>query len=258
MERTVQYRLASGLSKLIDSVITFMLALALLYAGYALWDTWHVLNAPNSVQQQLMEYKPGDPEDLAASFEELLAINPDVCAWITIDGTGIDYVVVQGTDNYTYLDKDVYGSYSAAGSIFLDSGNSRGFTDSYCILMGHHMQGGAMFGDLDLFLDEAFFRANTTGTLYLPDKILALETVAVIQADAYDKIIYGAPVRSDDGFSSLILRINELAVYTRSNPLTQKDQIIALSTCSSSYTNARILLICRVTGENMAEKGSDD
>ena len=42
-----------------------------------------------------MEFKPDADED-KPSFEELLKINPDVKAWLTIDNTGIDYPVVQG------------------------------------------------------------------------------------------------------------------------------------------------------------------
>jgi len=251
MERTMGYRTVKGLNRLINGVIALILIIALFYAGYALWDTWSILNGSDSLTKKLAD-------DFPDSFEDLLAMNPDVCAWITIDGTEINHVVVQGEDNYTYLDRDVYGSYSVAGTIFLDSDNSRDFTDSYSILMGHHMQGGAMFGDIDLFLEESFFEENTTGTLYLPDRTLSLETVAVIQADAYDRTVYGVPVRTDEGFTSLAARIEELALHTRSTSLTQGDQIVALSTCSSDYTNARILLICRVTGENMAGLGSED
>ncbi len=34
-------------------------------------------------------------------------MNPDVCGWLTLDHTKIDYPVVQGTDNFEYLEKDV-------------------------------------------------------------------------------------------------------------------------------------------------------
>lgn len=41
-------------------------------------------------------------------------------AWLTIDDTKIDYPVMQGKDNTEYLNKDPYGDYALAGSIFLD------------------------------------------------------------------------------------------------------------------------------------------
>ena len=39
------------------------------------------------------------------SFSQLMDINTDVIAWITMDGTHIDYPVVMSSDNYDYLDK---------------------------------------------------------------------------------------------------------------------------------------------------------
>ena len=71
--------------------------------------------------------------DNPASFEELLGINPDVCAWVTLDNTAIDYPVVQGEDNFTYVNTDVYGDFSLAGSIFLDVNCDKNFTDPYSL-----------------------------------------------------------------------------------------------------------------------------
>lgn len=253
MERTAEYRVTKGFDKIVNSIIAILLIIGGIYACFALWDTWSILNKPNDVQRQLMKYKPsdsGDPEAQSASFQELLGINPDICAWITIDDTGIDYPVVQGETNFDYLSTDVYGDYTAAGSIFLDCGNNRDFTDYYSILMGHHMQGGVMFGDLDKFMDEAFFENHTTGKLYLPDRTLTLETTAIIMADAYNRTIYDVSERTEDEKLALISEIEEYALHTRGAPMHVEDQFIALSTCSSDYTNARLLLICRVTGEN--------
>ncbi|MBR2389451.1 MAG: hypothetical protein IKA94_01495 [Mogibacterium sp.] len=39
------------------------------------------------------------------SFSRLRRINPDVEAWITVDGTHIDHPVVRSADNFDYLDK---------------------------------------------------------------------------------------------------------------------------------------------------------
>ncbi len=45
-----------------------------------------------------MQYKPAGKTD-ENSLQELQKINPDVCAWLTVDGTKIDYPVVQGETN---------------------------------------------------------------------------------------------------------------------------------------------------------------
>ena len=71
---------------------------------------------------------------------------------------------------------------SVAGSIFLDAKSDRNFHDFYTVIMGHHMQGRKMFGDIDLYTDVSFFEKNTTGTLYVEGRILKLETVAILKA----------------------------------------------------------------------------
>lgn len=258
MERTSEYYVTKAISILINGVAALIFLCCLAYAGYSLWDNWRVLNEPNSLQDDLVKYKPTDTDSLSYSFRELMALNPDVCAWITIDNTHIDYPVVQGEDNFEYFDKNVLGETATAGSIFLDYQNNRDFTDFYTILMGHHMQGGQMFGDIDLFTDEEFFQENYTGTVYLPDRVLKIETAAILSADAYDKYLYRVNWTGVENRQELISHIYDTAQYTRGDALDGKDQIIALSTCSSGYTNARHILICRVTEVDYAEEGSEE
>ena len=119
--------------------------------------------------------------------------------------------------------------------------------------MGHHMQYGKMFGDLDKFLDEGFFNQNQNGTLYLPDRTLDLQICAVVKADAYDGVYYGTPA-SADRMPALAEKVVQDAVFQRDGLPSASDQVVALSTCASSGVNERTLLLCRVTGERAADK----
>ena len=163
-------------NSLITAVVALFLILAAAYSGYALWDNAQVYAAVDDVQSELMKLKP-DPEqkDGGASFEELRKINPDVCGWITLDHTKIDYPILQGEDNLTYINTDVYGDFALSGSIFLDSGCDNTFQGKYSLLYGHHMANHKMFGDLDLYRKKKFFDKNTTGTLILLDRSYKLE-----------------------------------------------------------------------------------
>lgn len=109
-------------NSLVTAIVALFLILAAAYSGYALWDNAQVYGAVDDIQSQLLKLKP-DPEqkDGGASFEELRKINPDVCGWITLDHTKIDYPILQGEDNLTYINTDVYGDFALSGSIFLDS-----------------------------------------------------------------------------------------------------------------------------------------
>ena len=177
MERKAEYCLTQIFHYLVNSLAAIVFFCCIAYSGYALWDNWSILKEPDQVREDLIRYKPANEEELSYSFQELKAMNPDVCGWLTLDHTKIDYPVVQGTDNFEYLEKDVLGNPSVAGSIFLDAKSDRNFHDFYTVIMGHHMQGRKMFGDIDLYTDASFFEKNTTGTLYVEGRILKLETV---------------------------------------------------------------------------------
>ena len=235
--------LSLGAARVADRVVTLAIVLVLVLlmaiSGYGLWDSWRVLEGGDQLA------KPTDSN----SFAELMAINPDVCAWITVDGTNIDYPVVQGKDDFEYLTKDARGEYAASGGIFLEAENDRSFPGPYEMLMGHHMAYGKMFGDLDKFLDLNFFGGNSTATLMLPDKTLSLEVMAVMQADADDGMVYGVS-SAVSRMPELVSYINDHAIHKRGEGLSADDHVIALSTCNSAGADARTLLLCRVTGES--------
>ena len=94
-------------------------------SGYMLWDSHQVYQTADAKNYEA--YIP--TEKSTKSFEELQKINPDVCAWLTVDGTKIDYPVVQGETNLEYINQDIYGEFALSGSIFLDSRNDRKFID---------------------------------------------------------------------------------------------------------------------------------
>lgn len=239
-------KLARFGDRLVSLIAAGLILLMLLYGGYSLWDTAMVYRGA-FLSSDLLEFKPasgGDP-NANPSLEELQAINPDVCGWLTIDDTHIDYPVVVGDTNMEYINKDVYGDFALSGSIFLDSSNARDFSDSYTLIYGHHMDNGAMFGDVVEFVNGDYFNAHTSGTLYLPDATYQIELFACVQVDAYDSVIYD-PVAQNGDLSELLNHINQIAVQSRYIGVDPQDQVIGLSTCSESTTNGRVVLFGRL------------
>ena len=207
-------KLARGADKVLSLIAVLMILLLLCYGGYSLWDTAMLYKgAFNS--SDLLQYKPSadDPESL--TFEELLKLNPDVCAWITVDDTHIDYPVVQGKDNMEYVNKDVKGEFAFSGAIFLDSQNKRDFSDSYNLLYGHHMEGGAMFGDVVEFRDKSYFDSHETGTLYLPGKAIPITFFACVSTDAFDSVVYHPDAQPAGDVTTLLKYLQGTAVQYR-------------------------------------------
>ena len=85
-------------------------------------------------------------------FDALARINPDVKAWIYIKGTGINYPIVQTTDNTSYLHRTFEGKDSFIGAIFLDAGCEADFSSENSIVYGHNLN-GQMFGMLKKHYD---------------------------------------------------------------------------------------------------------
>ena len=162
-------------------------------------------------------------ETVTVDFEALKKINREIIAWIRIPDTGIDYPVVQGTDNEYYLKHTFKKTEHVAGSIFLDKDNSPDFSNRKTILYGHNMKDGSMFQGLHKYESESYLQEHNKVYLYLP----AVETLTYtvikcgyVKADS-DTFWLGEPVETSQ---------------------------LLLSTCGSD-SSKRLVLFCELPEE---------
>ena len=254
-----------GANALVSFVVAVFLIVAGTYSVYALWDNEQIYAAADNVQADMIKLKPkvtvtaeGEEEE-GATFDELLAINKDIRAWVTVDNTNVDFPVVQGEDNLSYINTDIYGNFALAGSIFLDSRNAPDFSDAYSLLYGHHMANSGMFGDLDLFKDERFFHDNRTGMLILPDRAYNLEIYACLLVKASEDNIFEPEAVSGD-MNKLYDFCTENAMYVHAETIeaARNDpsaKTLALSTCSSEFTDARTIVLAVMQPYHADETG---
>ena len=229
-------------NSIINNALLITIVVLIAFAGYALWDSRQLHQAAESSVYAI--YKP-TVEDEGQSFKELQAINDEVFAWLTVYGTSIDYPVTQGEDNMKYVNMNAEGEYSLSGAIFLDYANSRDFSDFNSIVYGHHMAKRTMFGELSEFSDRAKFDAHRYGNLYFNEKDHGIEFFAYLHADAYDNSVFAANV-TDEYRQTYLDGLLSRAIHTRDIGVTIEDRIILLSTCSSSSTNGRDILVGRI------------
>ena len=241
--------LSRGSIKAVNSIInnTLLVIILLLaaFAGYALWDSQQIHHAADKSNYAV--YKPSVADE-GKSFKELQDINPEVFAWLTVYGTNIDYPVTQGHDNMKYVNTNAEGQYSLSGAIFLDSNNSKDFSDFSNIVYGHHMAKNVMFGELDEFSDINKFETHKYGYLYFDGEEHGLEFFAFIHTDAYDYSVFNTFI-DDDMRQEHLDGLLAKAIHMRDIGVTTQDRIVLLSTCSSTSTNGRDLLLGRVTDE---------
>ena len=230
--------LADTGDRLVGLAAGCLFSVLLVFSGYCLWDSATVAyGALVTPQLRRAKPEPGSP-----TLAELQAQNPDVCGWLTLDGTHIDYPVVQGADDLEYVNKAADGSFALSGAVFLSAANRADFSDAYNLLYGHHMENGAMFGDLTQFSESEYFADHTTGTLYAEGVTYELQVFACVLTDAYDPVIY---TPSTDPAA--------LAEYIRAHAVQYRDppegcRIAAFSTCDDSRTNGRVAVFAALKG----------
>lgn len=240
-------------NRILNIIVGILTLLLFLYGAYCLWDTY-MTGRGAFLSDDLLQYKPVPGQEENPTLNELMAINPDVVGWLTVDETHIDYPVVQGGDDMEYINKNVYGEFALSGSIFLSCVNSRDFSDPYSLVYGHHMANGAMFGDVVEFAAKEYFDAHTTGTLYLPDETLGITLFACVETSASDPVVYNPQAQAED-VSGLISYLKENAVQYREIGVTKDDRIIGLSTCAETETNSRVIVFGRLDDTSQTEEG---
>lgn len=236
---------------LVNTITVLLLCIVGGYSAYALWDNSQVYAAVDLVQEKLLWLRP-KPEtgNNEPSFKELQVINPDVCAWLTLDGTGIDHPVLHGKNNFTYLNTDVYGDFSLAGSIFLASECEKDFSENYALLYGHHMDNGRMFGDLDLYKNESFFAKYGSGCLMLPDRTYELEIFACLVVPSSEETVFN-PRQWQADIDGLLDFVSGEAMCLKQYVvdelrMSEQPQIIAMTTCASEFTDARTVVMAEM------------
>lgn len=223
------------LDRVEDAVVLLVYLLLFLVGAYALYDSYLVYQSANDTS--VLKYKPGyeQPEQT-----EQKPIQGRMAAWLTIDGTNIDYPVMQGETNTEYLNKDPFGDYSLSGSIFLDCRNAPDFTDGYSLVYGHHMSGGLMFGALDEYLEESYFDAHRSGTLIVGETEYAIQIFAVLETEATNTAIFApgeTPAEETWRYAGQNALFWDEAAVQRDAPL------LALSTCKYPATAERTVVL---------------
>lgn len=219
--------------KLFDRIVILASLLFFLVCIYAMYDA--VMVYYNANDSSILKYKP----DLT-NPEVLKEISEDAIAWISVDGTRIDYPVMHGKNNSEYLNKNPFGKYSLSGSIFLDSRNSGDFSGNFSLLHGHHMEYGAMFGALDDFKNKPYFDSHRSGQLItVGGTVYDIRFFAAAMVKATDPLVFD-PARTN--IADLMDMLSRSAMIYEP-PETKDDlKLIALSTCQDADTIDRMVL----------------
>lgn len=233
-----------SVKKLISRIVTIACLGVFLFAAHGLYDifmdyyknrqmlndvqeTFHSAAAAEGDHQ---DGSSGDGQTVRPGFDELLKQNPDVVGWITIDGTQIDYPVLQSSDNVFYLTQNYNHGDSRAGSIFLDYRNDISSPDLNTVIYGHRMKDGSMFQHLTKYMDEDFLKSHPTfeyDTLYDSYEAEIFAVYNTMTTFDYIKTDFD----SKEDYEELLNDIKETSKFETDVDVSADDQIITLSTC---------------------------
>jgi len=175
-------------------------------------------------------------------FEALNNEFPGIVGWIKLEGTIMDYPVMQYIDNDRFLTHLPDGTSHRNGSIFLDYRNSSDFSDKSVLIFGHETRTGDMFGVLKNYREQEFFDANPTIDLHTPYEDFEIMIFAVHLAHS-QRDHPPLDFDDDDDFMQYIEHIQNISFIKSNIEIQPDDRIVSLCTCAYDFNEARLIIV---------------
>ena len=183
---------------------------------------------------------------------ELNSQYPDFKGWIEIEGTNINYPLMQGTDNDYYMTHDYKKEYSRWGSLFLDKAYDWTIPSSNLLVYGHNFSDGVMFSDLLKYADKNFYDTHPTIKVTTTEEDAEYEIIAVFYSRIYYKseknvFRYYFFVNAEDeaAYNEFVSNAKTASIYDTGKTAEYGDQLLTLSTCEYSQEDGRFAVVAR-------------
>ena len=205
--------------------------------------------APLSPYTEVIDPNTGEKVTVLREYAKIYTLNTDLVGWIKIEGTRIDYPVLQQprVENY-YLKRDFYGRDSRHGSIYAAEQAQLDLPSDNVTLYGHRMADGTMFADLHNYRNKDFFDQHPlvqfdTLTEHHTYQICYTFVMSATEesAFAYHTFVNG----NEEEFNAFVAECKKLALYDTGAELVYGDKLITLSTCDHDITDGRLVVVAR-------------
>lgn len=189
--------------------------------------------------------------DILEDYESVFQLNQKLVGWIKIDGTKVDYPVLQTKNNDYYLDHNFDQEEDRNGSIFLDKDCSIFPRSQNLILYGHNMKSGKMFGSLKSYKDEKFFKKHPSfqfDTIYEKgtyEIMYVFSEVVHEETEVAFKYYQFINANSEVEYDSYMNEMASMSLYDTGVSSEYGDALITLSTCDYSAGAERFVIVAR-------------
>lgn len=174
-------------------------------------------------------------------FLELNKVNSDTVAWLSVDGTNINYPIVQSMDNDYYLNHSFDRSSKKSGWTFMDYRNDINILDKNTIIYGHNLLNKTGFGSLtNLFSTKWYNNSNKTIILLTKDKryVFKVFSIYVTTPEVY---YLQTEFLDDNDYKVFVDKLTSKSSISLGEDVGATDKIITLSTCTEDNTGRRVV-----------------
>lgn len=192
-----------------------------------------------------------DTPPVLAKYETLYQKNKKIVGWLKIEGTNIDYPVMQTVNNEYYLDHNYNQEYDKNGSLFMDKDCDAAHPNDNMIIYGHHMKSGKMFGQLNYYAKEEFYKEHPSfmfDTIYEEgtyDVMYVFRSKIYNEEDVVFKYYKFLDATSEAEFDSNMEEMSQISLYDTGIKAHYGDKLLTLSTCDNSESNGRFVVVAK-------------
>ena len=191
-----------------------------------------------------------------SKYMSLLEQNSDFAGWIKIEGTKIDYPVMQTvSDEEYYLHRSFAKEYSDEGLPFIDSACDIARPSTNIIIYGHNMKNGDMFADLLKYSDSGFWKDHKTINFDTVFQESTYTVISVFRIDVSDEspenLRFYEFINNTESYTleQFLSEIKEKSAYEIPFETDKITHIITLSTCEYTKKDGRFVVIAAKTSD---------
>lgn len=203
-------------------------------------------------EEEVKQAKEKEKKERMLKVKKLQEINTDIVGWIQIEGTNINYPVLQGEDNEYYLNHNYKKQKTEKGSIFLDKSYNWDIESNNLIIYGHNLVNGQMFKDLLKYSKEEFFEQHKTIRFTTAEADKEYEIISVFKSKVYNKTEKKVfryydfiNSKSEKEYNNFVKQAKEASLYDTKNTAEYGDNLITLITCAYHIDDGRFVVIAR-------------
>ncbi len=241
-------------------IVVLIVLILLVIAGttYIIYNFINNKKDTGTEMQKVLENikitEPITPEktEMMLKVIELQKQNSDIVGWLQIEGTNINYPVLQGEDNSYYMTHTYNKEYSRNGSIFLDKDYNWELPSANLLMYGHNNKNGTMFEELMNYKEESYYKEHTKIKFITNNEEAEYEIIAAFLSRVYYKnekdvfrYYYFINAENEQQFNEYVQNSKKDSLYDTGITAQYGDQLLTLSTCSYHTEDGRFAVVAK-------------